>query len=149
MKDKKVWLNFLGQKGGGDQIRTGGASVGLANPCRPKNIASEVLPIAEEQLEQDVLPHQDDKTPVSSFEDDDTEELDKGHICWRYEIGHKLGEGGFGFVHAGARCKDGLKVYFNFTYPSFYLQNFAYLFRIHNWSDISSMHVLIVISLLC
>ncbi|KAF4115902.1 hypothetical protein G5714_003391 [Onychostoma macrolepis] len=42
-----------------------------------QNIASEVLPIAEEQLEQDVLPHQDDKTPVSSFEDDDTEELDK------------------------------------------------------------------------
>ncbi len=71
------------------------------------------------------------------------------HICWRYEIGHKLGEGGFGFVHAGTLCKDGLKVSFYFTYPSFYLQNFAYLFRIHNWSDISSMHMIIVISLLC
>lgn len=38
---------------------------------------------------------------------------------------------------------------FLFTYPSFYFLNFAYLFRIHNGSDISSMHMIIVISLLC
>uniref|UniRef100_A0A672RYV5 non-specific serine/threonine protein kinase n=1 Tax=Sinocyclocheilus grahami TaxID=75366 RepID=A0A672RYV5_SINGR len=35
-----------------------------------------------------------------------------GHIFWRYEFGHKLGEGGYGCVHAGTRCEDGLKVSF-------------------------------------
>lgn len=33
-----------------------------------------------------------------------------GHICWRYEFGHKLGQGGYGYVQAGTRCKDGVKV---------------------------------------
>ncbi len=40
--------------------------------------ASEVLPAVEEQLEQDVLQHQDVHTPVSSSEVDKVEELDKG-----------------------------------------------------------------------
>ncbi|XP_016313657.1 serine/threonine-protein kinase pim-1-like [Sinocyclocheilus anshuiensis] len=70
---------------------------------------SEVLPAPEEQLEQDVLQPQDVKTPVSSTEDE-AEEPDHSHIFWRYEFGHKLGEGGYGCVHAGTRCEDGLKV---------------------------------------
>lgn len=38
------------------------------------------------------------------------------HIFWRYEFGSKLGEGSNSHVHAGTRCKDGLKVYlFIFT----------------------------------
>uniref|UniRef100_A0A672MYN3 Serine/threonine-protein kinase n=1 Tax=Sinocyclocheilus grahami TaxID=75366 RepID=A0A672MYN3_SINGR len=32
-----------------------------------------------------------------------------GHIFWQYEFGPKLGEGSYGYVHAGTRCKDGLK----------------------------------------
>ncbi|KTF81358.1 hypothetical protein cypCar_00014287 [Cyprinus carpio] len=68
---------------------------------------SEVLPAVEEQLEQDVLQPQDVHTPVSLTEEDKAEDLDKGHIFWLYEFDHKLGEGGY--VHAGTRCKDGLK----------------------------------------
>ncbi|XP_050989479.1 serine/threonine-protein kinase pim-1 [Labeo rohita] len=34
----------------------------------------------------------------------------KDHICWKYAIGKKMGEGGFGSVFEGARCKDGLPV---------------------------------------
>uniref|UniRef100_A0A8C1JZR7 non-specific serine/threonine protein kinase n=1 Tax=Cyprinus carpio TaxID=7962 RepID=A0A8C1JZR7_CYPCA len=32
-----------------------------------------------------------------------------GHIFWQYEFGPKLGEGSNSYVHAGTRCKDGLK----------------------------------------
>uniref|UniRef100_A0A673NDI8 non-specific serine/threonine protein kinase n=1 Tax=Sinocyclocheilus rhinocerous TaxID=307959 RepID=A0A673NDI8_9TELE len=71
---------------------------------------SEVLPAAE-----------DFQTLDSSTEDDEAEEPDnstnnkymrirKCHIFWRYEFGPKLGKGGYGYVHAGTRCKDGLKV---------------------------------------
>ncbi|XP_016375610.1 serine/threonine-protein kinase pim-2-like [Sinocyclocheilus rhinocerous] len=69
---------------------------------------SEVLPAPEEQLEQDVLQPQDAHTPDSSTGEDEAEEADNSHIFWQYEFGHKLGEGGY--VHAGTRCKDGLKV---------------------------------------
>ncbi|KAF4103081.1 hypothetical protein G5714_015964 [Onychostoma macrolepis] len=72
--------------------------------------ASEVLPVVEEQLEQDVLQHQDAQNPVSSTEDNEAEEPDDRHIFWQYEFGHKLDEGGYGCVYAGNRCKDGLKV---------------------------------------
>ncbi len=40
--------------------------------------ASEVLPVVEEQLEQDVLQHQDVHSSVSLTEEDNVEELDKG-----------------------------------------------------------------------
>ncbi|KAK9969137.1 hypothetical protein ABG768_027337 [Culter alburnus] len=69
--------------------------------------ASQVLHAAEEQLEQDVLQPLDVDAPA---EDDSMDELDNGHICWRYEFGHKLGQGGYGYVQAGTRCKDGVKV---------------------------------------
>ncbi len=42
--------------------------------------ASEVLPVVEEQLEQDVLQHQDIHASVSSSIVDEVEELDKGKI---------------------------------------------------------------------
>ncbi|XP_059418731.1 serine/threonine-protein kinase pim-2-like [Carassius carassius] len=57
--------------------------------------ASEVWPAAEEQLEQDVL--------------------DTGDIRRRYKIGDKLGQGRFGFVCQGSRCKDGLEVAVKFS----------------------------------
>ncbi|XP_042582807.1 serine/threonine-protein kinase pim-2-like [Cyprinus carpio] len=60
---------------------------------------SEVLPAAE-----------DFQTLDSSTEDDEAEEPDNSHIFWQYEFGPKLGRGGYGYVHAGTRCKDGLKV---------------------------------------
>uniref|UniRef100_A0A8C1JNM9 non-specific serine/threonine protein kinase n=1 Tax=Cyprinus carpio TaxID=7962 RepID=A0A8C1JNM9_CYPCA len=69
---------------------------------------SEVLPAPEEQLEQDVLQPQDVHTPDNSSGEDEAEEPDNSHIFWLYEFDHKLGEGGY--VHAGTRCKDGLKV---------------------------------------
>uniref|UniRef100_A0A8C1T6I6 non-specific serine/threonine protein kinase n=1 Tax=Cyprinus carpio TaxID=7962 RepID=A0A8C1T6I6_CYPCA len=69
---------------------------------------SENLPAPEEQLEQDVLQPQDVHTPDNSSGEDEAEEPDNSHIFWLYEFDHKLGEGGY--VHAGTRCKDGLKV---------------------------------------
>ncbi|RXN02375.1 serine threonine- kinase pim-1-like protein [Labeo rohita] len=71
---------------------------------------SEVLSGADEHLEQDVLQPQDVHSPVNSTGDDEAVESDNSHIFWRYEFAHKLGEGGNGCVHAGTRCKDGLKV---------------------------------------
>ncbi|KAL1271503.1 hypothetical protein QQF64_030519 [Cirrhinus molitorella] len=65
----------------------------------------EVLPASEEQLEQDFH-----CLASSTDDDDEAEEPDNSHIFWHYEFGQKLGEGGFGCVHAGTRCKDGLKV---------------------------------------
>ncbi|XP_018974725.2 serine/threonine-protein kinase pim-2-like isoform X1 [Cyprinus carpio] len=61
--------------------------------------ASKVHPVAaEEQLEQDVL--------------------GKCHIRSHYKIGSKLGQGGFGFVYEGTRCKDELKVAVKFSVKS-------------------------------
>ncbi|RXN15211.1 serine threonine- kinase pim-1-like protein [Labeo rohita] len=71
---------------------------------------SEVLSTVDEHLEQDVLQPQDVHSPVNSTGDDEVEESDNSHIFWRYEFAQKLGEGGNGCVHAGTRCKDGLKV---------------------------------------
>lgn len=40
--------------------------------------------------------------------------LVKGDIRRRYKIGDKLGQGQFGFVCQGTRCKDELKVSVSF-----------------------------------
>ncbi|XP_073680069.1 serine/threonine-protein kinase pim-2-like [Garra rufa] len=32
------------------------------------------------------------------------------HICWKYSIGKKMGEGSYGSVYEGTRCEDGLLV---------------------------------------
>ncbi|XP_073682714.1 serine/threonine-protein kinase pim-1-like [Garra rufa] len=37
------------------------------------------------------------------------------HICWKYAIGKKMGEGGFGSVFEGTRCEDGLLVAVKFA----------------------------------
>ncbi|KAL1259397.1 hypothetical protein QQF64_009974 [Cirrhinus molitorella] len=60
--------------------------------------ASKVHPVADEQLKEDFS--------------------DKGHIRSRYKIGPKLGQGGFGFVYEGTRCKDGLEVAVKFSVKS-------------------------------
>ncbi|RXN04572.1 globoside alpha-1,3-N-acetylgalactosaminyltransferase 1-like isoform X2 [Labeo rohita] len=77
---------------------------------------------------QDVLQSQDIHSLVSSTNDDEAEELDNSHIFWCYEFGQKLGEGGFGYVHAGTRCKDGLKV-LERPMPSMSLLSFVKLRR--------------------
>ncbi|XP_059423023.1 serine/threonine-protein kinase pim-2-like [Carassius carassius] len=42
----------------------------------------------------------------------------KGHIRSHYKIGSKLGQGGFGFVYEGTRCKDELEVAVKFSVKS-------------------------------
>ncbi|KAF4099396.1 hypothetical protein G5714_019522 [Onychostoma macrolepis] len=103
---------------------------------------SEVLPAAEEQLEQDVLQPQDTHTPVGFTEDDEAEELDNSHIFWRYEFGPKLGEGGYGCVHAGTRCKDGLKVAVKIAEktPDMLYIGVHHMFFLLAWSSQTSPH---------
>uniref|UniRef100_A0A8C1P3A7 non-specific serine/threonine protein kinase n=1 Tax=Cyprinus carpio TaxID=7962 RepID=A0A8C1P3A7_CYPCA len=46
-----------------------------------------------------------------------------GHIRSHYKIGSKLGQGGFGFVYEGTRCKDELKVSISFTYKTLHISS--------------------------
>ncbi|XP_026113544.1 serine/threonine-protein kinase pim-2-like isoform X3 [Carassius auratus] len=60
----------------------------------------------------------DDPTPedlLAAKEQQEHSVLDKSRICRQYEIGCKLGEGGFGFVYEGTRRKDGLQVAIKFS----------------------------------
>ncbi|XP_052386606.1 serine/threonine-protein kinase pim-1-like [Carassius gibelio] len=81
-----------------------------ASSSRPEDYIS-----AEDQLMED----QD--SPVTLSEGESVSqllrELDcneitriQDHICWKYDIGKKMGEGGFGSVFEGTRYKDGLSV---------------------------------------
>ncbi|XP_056103263.1 serine/threonine-protein kinase pim-2-like [Rhinichthys klamathensis goyatoka] len=91
----------------------------------PPSSSPEVPPTAENQQVEDVKP-QDQDSPASSSSGDTGSHLlrqldcDKivrveDHICWKYAIGKKLGEGAFGSVFEGTRCKDGLMVAVKFT----------------------------------
>uniref|UniRef100_A0A8C2C8A9 non-specific serine/threonine protein kinase n=1 Tax=Cyprinus carpio TaxID=7962 RepID=A0A8C2C8A9_CYPCA len=46
-----------------------------------------------------------------------------GLIRSHYKIGSKLGQGGFGFVYEGTRCKDELKVSISFTYKTLHISS--------------------------
>ncbi|CAM4535798.1 unnamed protein product [Leuciscus chuanchicus] len=79
----------------------------------PPSSRPEVPPTAENQQVEDIKP-QDQDSPASSSSGDTGSQLDsdkiEDHISWKYAIGKKLGEGGFGSVFEGTRCKDGLMV---------------------------------------
>lgn len=89
---------------------------------------SEVLAAVEEQQEQDVLQTQDIHASISSSKDEAEEPHNtNSQIFWWYEFGPKLlGEGGYGYVHAGTRFKECLSVSF-FYLLFFHLQNFPYI----------------------
>ncbi|XP_051734848.1 serine/threonine-protein kinase pim-2-like [Ctenopharyngodon idella] len=91
----------------------------------PPSSSPEVSPAAEDQQVEDVQP-QDQDSPASLSVGESPPHLlrqldcDKimrieDHICWKYTIGKKMGEGGFGSVFEGVRCKDGLVVAMKFT----------------------------------
>ncbi|KAG1931968.1 serine/threonine-protein kinase pim-2-like [Pimephales promelas] len=90
----------------------------------PSSSSPEVPSTAKNQQVVDVKPQ--DPSPASSSSGDTGSHLlrqldcDKivraeDHICWKYAIGKKLGEGSFGSVFEGTRCKDGLMVAVKFT----------------------------------
>ncbi|RXN15197.1 serine threonine- kinase pim-2-like protein [Labeo rohita] len=81
---------------------------GIASRGHPKvdgDISSAGRPKADRGVASAVRPQVDAVTDSVP-----TEELDKDHICLRYEIGGRLGKGGFGSVRKATRYKDGLKV---------------------------------------
>ncbi|XP_016323066.1 CBL-interacting protein kinase 18-like [Sinocyclocheilus anshuiensis] len=85
----------------------------------PPASAPEVLPAAEDQP-------QDQDSPVSPSADESAPHLPRqldcdeivrveDHICWKYIIGKKMGEGTYSSVYEGTRCEDGLQVAVKFT----------------------------------
>ncbi|XP_042573509.1 serine/threonine-protein kinase pim-1-like [Cyprinus carpio] len=87
--------------------------------------SSDILPSSEEQQMQEHLQSCVDDRPVNLSEGEIvsllTEQLDNDvvmsieNICLNYNIGVKLGEGGFGAVFEGVRCKDGVPVALKFA----------------------------------
>ncbi|XP_051749337.1 uncharacterized protein LOC127512467 isoform X1 [Ctenopharyngodon idella] len=91
----------------------------------PPSSSPEVPHTAENQQVEDVQ-SQDQDSPASPSAGEtgshlprqlDCDEIMRieDHICWKYTIGKKLGEGGFGSVFEGTRCKDDLQVAVKFT----------------------------------
>ncbi|KAL1247790.1 hypothetical protein QQF64_023166 [Cirrhinus molitorella] len=70
----------------------------------PQDLDGPVSPSAGASASH--LPRQLDCNEITRIED---------HICWKYAIGKKMGEGGFGSVFEGTRCKDGLLVAVKFA----------------------------------
>uniref|UniRef100_A0A671R2N6 non-specific serine/threonine protein kinase n=1 Tax=Sinocyclocheilus anshuiensis TaxID=1608454 RepID=A0A671R2N6_9TELE len=60
------------------------------------------------------LPRQLDCNEITRIEGEFTVKI-QNHICWKYAIGRKMGEGGFGSVFEGTRCEDGLLVAVKFA----------------------------------
>ncbi|ROL48044.1 Serine/threonine-protein kinase pim-2 [Anabarilius grahami] len=91
----------------------------------PPSSSPEVSPAAEDQRVEDVQPQDQDspaslsvgESPPHLLRQLDCDEIMRieNHICWKYTIGKKMGEGGFGSVFEGVRCKDGLVVAVKFT----------------------------------
>ncbi|KAL1255189.1 hypothetical protein QQF64_013250 [Cirrhinus molitorella] len=86
----------------------------------PPTSVLEVLTAADDQQMVDDLP-QDQDGPASPSAGESASHLlrqldcDKivnieGHICWKYAIAKKMGEGSYGSVYEGTRCEDSLQV---------------------------------------
>ncbi|RXN20305.1 serine threonine- kinase pim-2-like protein [Labeo rohita] len=76
---------------------------------KPLSSDPEVLPPADQQVQSPPAPvHQSPVSPASA--DNSIVDLTTENILSRYEIGRKLGEGGFGSVYEGKRLEDGLEV---------------------------------------
>ncbi|XP_073683958.1 serine/threonine-protein kinase pim-2-like [Garra rufa] len=86
----------------------------------PPTSSPEFLSAADDQQIVDDQP-QDQDGPVSPSADVSgshlLRQLDRDeivrieeHICWKYVIGKKMGEGSYGSVYEGTRCEDGLQV---------------------------------------
>ncbi|RXN06727.1 serine threonine- kinase pim-2-like protein [Labeo rohita] len=77
---------------------------------KPLSSDPKVLPSADQQVQSPPAPvHQSPVSPASA----DSSIVDlttQNDILSRYEIGRKLGEGGFGSVYEGKRLEDGLEV---------------------------------------
>ncbi|RXN07307.1 serine threonine- kinase pim-1-like protein [Labeo rohita] len=86
----------------------------------PPTSDPEVLAAPDDQQMMDTHPQdQDGPASPSAGENDshllrqlDCEEIVRieEHICWKYAIGKKMGEGSYGSVYEGTRCEDGLQV---------------------------------------
>ncbi|XDV19836.1 hypothetical protein PO909_025239, partial [Leuciscus waleckii] len=73
------------------------------------------------------------------------------HISSKYAIGRKLGEGGFGSVFEGTRCKDGLMVAVKFTAKRVALTVMAnqgpscgHIIKVLDWQDHLDQYIMVL-----
>ncbi|XP_050948357.1 serine/threonine-protein kinase pim-1-like [Labeo rohita] len=86
----------------------------------PPTSDPEVLAAPDDQQMVDTHPQDQDGPASPSAGESDSHllrQLDcekivriEEHICWKYAIGKKMGEGSYGSVYEGTRCEDGLQV---------------------------------------